>query len=196
MYITLAHHTNVPSCPLFVLPLFAWDTRSNLDTSQPLILTLFSNAGKAVVHTAGGGVPPRLILPVTLDVGCETPAVRDDPLYLGLCQRRLRGPAYDDLVDELIVALRRRYGPSLLIHWEDFSSRNSFRLLAKYRAQVTRPGVVWKVCFPIAIIVIITATRRHDIYNYVVVVMAQRLAGLTSNDMVVSVNITLIRSGE
>ena len=29
-----------------------------------------------------------------------------------------------------------RYGKALLVHFEDFSSRNSYRLLAKYREQV------------------------------------------------------------
>ena len=29
-----------------------------------------------------------------------------------------------------------RYGKALLVHFEDFASRNSYRLLAKYREQV------------------------------------------------------------
>ena len=48
----------------------------------------------------------------------------------------MRGAKYDALVDEVIGALRERYGRALLIHWEDFAARNSFRLLAKYQAQV------------------------------------------------------------
>ena len=39
-------------------------------------------------------------------------------------------------VDETVTALRSRYGGALLLHFEDFASRNSFRLLARYRAQV------------------------------------------------------------
>jgi len=38
--------------------------------------------GKAVVY-GGSGVDPRRILPVTVDVGCNTKAVTDDPFYCG-----------------------------------------------------------------------------------------------------------------
>ena len=51
-------------------------------------------------------------------------------------QERVRGQEYDDLLDELIAALRERYGARVIIHWEDFNVRNSFRLLDKYVAQV------------------------------------------------------------
>ena len=53
-------------------------------------------------------------------------------------QERVRGQEYDDLLDELIAALRDRYGARVIIHWEDFNVRNSFRLLDKYVAQVQR----------------------------------------------------------
>ena len=48
----------------------------------------------------------------------------------------MRGSAYDGLVDELLLALKARYGPQVLIHWEDFGAGNAFRLLAKYQEQV------------------------------------------------------------
>ena len=92
-------------------------------------------AGKAAVYTATAGVKPSQILPVTLDVGCDTDSIREDPLYIGLPQRRVRGDAYDELVDETVTALRARYGPALLVHWEDFKPANAYRLLAKYRGQ-------------------------------------------------------------
>jgi len=47
----------------------------------------------------------------------------------------VRGREYDALIDELIVALRERYGANFILHWEDFNVRNSFRLLDKYVAQ-------------------------------------------------------------
>lgn len=52
-------------------------------------------------------------------------------------QDRVTGQAYDNLVDELLTALRARYGPRVLIHWEDFGVGNAFRLLAKYQQQVS-----------------------------------------------------------
>ena len=51
-------------------------------------------------------------------------------------QERVRGDKYDELVDEIVDCLRQRYGPSLVIHWEDFAASNAFRLLAKYRERV------------------------------------------------------------
>lgn len=52
-------------------------------------------------------------------------------------QERVRGERYDALVDEVVTCLRKRYGPSLVLHWEDFAASNAFRLLGKYRARVS-----------------------------------------------------------
>ena len=57
-------------------------------------------------------------------------------VYLDPGQQPRRGPEYDDLVAETVAALRDRYGPALLIHWEDFASRNSYRLLKRFRNEV------------------------------------------------------------
>ena len=50
-------------------------------------------------------MPPSATLPVQIDVGCNVSAVRDDPLYVGLDQDRVRGEAYDELIEEFIVAV-------------------------------------------------------------------------------------------
>ena len=39
-----------------------------------------------MVYTAAAGVPPQQVMPIQLDVGCNTPEVRDHPLYMGLLQ--------------------------------------------------------------------------------------------------------------
>lgn len=63
------------------------------------------------------------MLPVVLDCGTDNEKLLNDPLYLGLREKRVRGQKYDDFVDTFVRAAKKLY-PQAYIHFEDFGLSN------------------------------------------------------------------------
>ncbi|RHY13879.1 hypothetical protein DYB25_008339 [Aphanomyces astaci] len=108
--------------------------------------------GKLALYTAAGGIDPRKVLPVVLDLGTNNETYLKDPYYLGMQHRRLEGnecsreqahldcsyircivgEAFYSVVDEFMRAVRHRW-PKALVQFEDFSSDHAADVLHAYR---------------------------------------------------------------
>ena len=88
--------------------------------------------GKLSLYTSCAGVHPAQTLPVMIAVGTNSLDLLNDPLYLGVQEKRLTGRDYDDLIEEFVLAVQEVF-PRALIQWEDFANHNAFRVLEKYK---------------------------------------------------------------
>ncbi len=88
--------------------------------------------GKLCLYTLCAGVSPFSTLPITLDVGTDNEERLNDPLYLGLRHRRIRGDDYQAFVDRFVAAVQKVY-PGVLLQWEDFLKENAIVQLDRFR---------------------------------------------------------------
>jgi malate dehydrogenase (oxaloacetate-decarboxylating)(NADP+) len=88
--------------------------------------------GKLALYVAAGGIDPRKVLPVMLDLGTDNAGLQSDPWYLGMTHSRLRGDEYHAMVHEFVNSIHARW-PHALIQFEDFSSDKAATILETYR---------------------------------------------------------------
>ncbi len=88
--------------------------------------------GKLCLYTLCAGIPPHLTLPIMLDVGTDNEDRLNDPLYVGIRHKRIRGKEYQDFVDRFVDAVQKVY-PDALLQWEDFLKGNAIFQLNRFR---------------------------------------------------------------
>ncbi len=90
---------------------------------------------KLMVYTLCAGINPLNTLPIQLDVGTNNQTLLEDPLYLGWRHPRLQGQEYDDFIEQVVSAIKRKF-PQVFLHWEDFGKDNARRNLVRYQDQL------------------------------------------------------------
>ncbi|HEX2243905.1 MAG TPA: NAD-dependent malic enzyme, partial [Gammaproteobacteria bacterium] len=129
-------HTVVKSYPWYdVRMIVATDSSAILGLGDQGYGGLAIAIGKLALYTVGGGVSPFHTCPVKLDVGTDRLDLINDPTYLGVRQRRMRGETYFAFVDKFVQAVHERW-PNAAIQWEDLSKEVAFKVLERYRYKV------------------------------------------------------------
>lgn len=90
---------------------------------------------KLSLYSACAGINPAVCLPVVIDTGTDNEELLKSPFYVGIRHRRVRGDPYYELLDEFLTAVRRRYGNTALLQFEDMTFENASKLLNMYRTE-------------------------------------------------------------
>jgi malate dehydrogenase (oxaloacetate-decarboxylating) len=91
--------------------------------------------GKLCLYTLCAGVWPYSTIPITIDVGTDNEERLNDPLYLGLRHKRVRGDSYQEFIDEFVAAVKNVF-PNVCLQWEDFLKGNAIKQLNRFRDEL------------------------------------------------------------
>ncbi len=91
--------------------------------------------GKLAIYTAAGGVDPKRVIPIMLDVGTNEASLLNDSMYIGNRHERIRGKQYEEFIQAYVQTVTKLF-PRALLQWEDFEPDNARKILGKYRDKV------------------------------------------------------------
>lgn len=91
--------------------------------------------GKLCLYTLCAGILPFSTVPITLDVGTDNEGLLEDPLYVGMRQRRVRGAEYQEFVDRFVAAVKEVF-PGAVLQWEDFLKGNAIHQLKRFQDEL------------------------------------------------------------
>jgi len=80
--------------------------------------------GKLAAYTAGAGIHPHRVIPVSLDVGTDDGTLLSDPFYLGNRHARRHGQDYDTFIERYVETVSALF-PDALLHFAGLSSENA-----------------------------------------------------------------------
>jgi malate dehydrogenase (oxaloacetate-decarboxylating)(NADP+) len=88
--------------------------------------------GKLSLYVAAAGIRPETTIPICLDLGTNNQKFLDDPLYLGLRQKRVSNEEMDAFMEEFMFEMKAAF-PQLLVQFEDFSTDHAVHYLDAFR---------------------------------------------------------------
>ena len=87
--------------------------------------------GKLAAYTAGAGIHPHRVIPVSLDAGTDNQELLSDPFYLGNRHARRRGQDYDTFIERYVQTVSALF-PEALLHFAGLSPENARKVLRTY----------------------------------------------------------------
>ncbi|KAJ9522669.1 hypothetical protein QJQ45_019748 [Haematococcus lacustris] len=121
--------------PLFCMQVVVTDGERTGSAGDLGVQAVGVPISKLAMYTACGGINPAVCLPVVIDTGTDNEELLESPFYVGSRHRRIRGDPYYELLDEFLVAIKRRYGNTTLLQFEDMTFDNATKLLNMYRTE-------------------------------------------------------------
>lgn len=148
---------------------------------------------KLMVYSAIGKINPNHTLPIMLDAGTNNKALLESDDYLGWRHPRISGKDYDNFIETVINAIKRKF-PQIFLHWEDFGRRNATHNLKQYRNLICSFNDDIQGTGVVAVAAILAALKRTNTHlkDQRIVIFGAGAAGMGVTEQVLK---ALCRSG-